>query len=241
MDNPIKDLKNKIIDAHNNAIQEQKKREVTLQELESIAVKDRYRVIKPIQSIKRKKEIKKLKQDIAQYKKKKQTNIIVIGCICFFIVLAIIIGIESAIDKQTEQDTFDELIVSECTQQVDVVSVTQEEDFFLSEIITSEVSITEEASTHIHSFDVATCIHPMTCIICGEISGTVAEHIFLDGLCVNCDEKDPNYNEEYYVWVPTNGGSKYHSRPGCSNMKNPKEVILSDAISQGYGPCGRCF
>ncbi len=43
------------------------------------------------------------------------------------------------------------------------------------------------------------------------------------------------------VWIPTNGGKKYHSRPGCSNMKNPKEVTQEEAIRQGFGPCKRCY
>lgn len=43
------------------------------------------------------------------------------------------------------------------------------------------------------------------------------------------------------VWVPTNGGTKYHSRSGCSNMKNPSQVTLDYAISHGYEPCKRCY
>lgn len=42
------------------------------------------------------------------------------------------------------------------------------------------------------------------------------------------------------VWIPQSG-SKYHSNPGCSNMKNPSEVSESQAISMGYEPCKRCF
>lgn len=42
------------------------------------------------------------------------------------------------------------------------------------------------------------------------------------------------------VWVPVNGGTKYHSRAGCSNMKDPIQVSLDTAIENGYTPCGRC-
>ena len=41
------------------------------------------------------------------------------------------------------------------------------------------------------------------------------------------------------VWIP-NSGSKYHSRSGCSNMKNPRQVTLDKAISLGYTPCKKC-
>lgn len=41
------------------------------------------------------------------------------------------------------------------------------------------------------------------------------------------------------VWIPQSG-SKYHSTPSCSGMKNPKKVTLSEAQRKGYTPCKRC-
>ncbi len=41
------------------------------------------------------------------------------------------------------------------------------------------------------------------------------------------------------VWV-SQSGSKYHSSPSCSGMKNPAQLSLSEAQSQGYTPCKRC-
>ena len=46
---------------------------------------------------------------------------------------------------------------------------------------------------------------------------------------------------EYSVWIPTNGGTKYHSKSTCSNMKNPKQVSLSTAIEEGFEACKRCY
>lgn len=43
------------------------------------------------------------------------------------------------------------------------------------------------------------------------------------------------------VWVPTNGGTKYHSKAGCSNMKNPMQVSVETAIANGYEPCKKCY
>ena len=43
-----------------------------------------------------------------------------------------------------------------------------------------------------------------------------------------------------YVWIP-NSGSKYHSRPSCSNMINPTEVTREEAISRGFTKCSRCW
>lgn len=43
------------------------------------------------------------------------------------------------------------------------------------------------------------------------------------------------------VWIPTDGGTKYHSYSGCSGMENPKEVTEEEAISEGFSQCGKCW
>lgn len=43
------------------------------------------------------------------------------------------------------------------------------------------------------------------------------------------------------VWVPTNGGKKYHSKSSCSGMKEPMQVTKETAEANGYTPCGRCY
>lgn len=45
---------------------------------------------------------------------------------------------------------------------------------------------------------------------------------------------------EVMVWIPASG-SKYHSNPSCSNMKNPSEVPKSQAEAEGYTPCKKCW
>ncbi len=42
------------------------------------------------------------------------------------------------------------------------------------------------------------------------------------------------------VWISENG-SKYHSRSGCSNMKNPSEVTIDEAKASGRTPCKKCY
>lgn len=42
------------------------------------------------------------------------------------------------------------------------------------------------------------------------------------------------------VWVPTNGGTKYHSKSSCSNMKDPIQISEETAINNGYTACKRC-
>ncbi|WP_154666446.1 hypothetical protein [Anaeromassilibacillus senegalensis] len=42
------------------------------------------------------------------------------------------------------------------------------------------------------------------------------------------------------VWI-TAKGKKYHSSPSCSNMKNPREVSVSEAEASGRTPCSKCY
>ena len=35
-------------------------------------------------------------------------------------------------------------------------------------------------------------------------------------------------------------GSKFHSFPECSNMKNPRPATREEALRQGYEPCKKC-
>ncbi len=48
-----------------------------------------------------------------------------------------------------------------------------------------------------------------------------------------------NQGNTNLVWIPVSG-SKYHSKPGCSNMKNPTQVTQDEAVSMGYDACKRC-
>ena len=44
---------------------------------------------------------------------------------------------------------------------------------------------------------------------------------------------------EDLVWI-SRTGSKYHTRPNCSNMKGPTQLSREVAEAQGYAPCKRC-
>lgn len=43
------------------------------------------------------------------------------------------------------------------------------------------------------------------------------------------------------VWIPTNGGKRYHSNSSCSGMISPRRVDLGEARSLGFTACGRCY
>lgn len=54
------------------------------------------------------------------------------------------------------------------------------------------------------------------------------------------EETDLPQSQETMVWIPKSG-SKYHSDPECSNMKDSAQVSLSQAESMGYTPCKKCW
>ena len=39
----------------------------------------------------------------------------------------------------------------------------------------------------------------------------------------------------------TKKGKRYHSRPGCSNMKSPSAISENEAIRRGYSACSKCW
>ena len=46
--------------------------------------------------------------------------------------------------------------------------------------------------------------------------------------------------QENMVWI-SSSGKKYHSKASCSGMKNPWQVTVNEAISQGKEPCKKCY
>ena len=55
-------------------------------------------------------------------------------------------------------------------------------------------------------------------------------------------QQEENHYEDVgdYVWIP-NSGTKYHSKPSCSGMKNPSKVTKEEAIQRGFEPCKKCY
>ena len=114
-------------------------------------------------------------------------------------------------------------------------------------IIESAAPIVTEATTepsteppHIHSFSLATCTLPKTCV-CGDTDGVANGHKFSNGKCTVCGTADPDYKIENLVWIPTNGGKKYHCRSTCSNMDEPIQVTQTEAVALGFTACKKCY
>ena len=55
-------------------------------------------------------------------------------------------------------------------------------------------------------------------------------------------ESDTTKDETEAVLVyVTESGNKYHQKPNCSDMKNPKTISLAQAEDLEYTPCKRCI
>ena len=92
-----------------------------------------------------------------------------------------------------------------------------------------------------HSFKDATCTDAKICKICGTKEGNALGHDYQNGVCTRCDEKDPDYVVEDYVWIPTKGGTKYHASAECSNMEEPQKVTKDEAKALGFTACKKCY
>ena len=55
------------------------------------------------------------------------------------------------------------------------------------------------------------------------------------------DATQPETATATMVWIPTNGGTKYHKKESCSNMINPSQVTQDQAINAGFTPCKKCY
>ena len=95
--------------------------------------------------------------------------------------------------------------------------------------------------THVHNFEISSCLEPLLCS-CG-VQSAIPGHNYVDGFCTRCDapRQDGDTASGGEVWIPTNGGTKYHISQTCSNMIDPARVTIPEAEAQGFTPCKKCY
>lgn len=159
-------------------------------------------------------------------------------------ILAILFTLSLCACSETQIDPTDDQ--TPASSQVNIITTASDEATTNYRETTTTSPVTTEATTedttpvHSHSFSSATCTKPATCS-CGETQGSANGHNFSDGTCTSCGTADPDYEQSANVWIPTNGGQKYHKTASCSNMKSPEEVTKSEAEARGFTPCKRCY
>ena len=97
--NPFLKIRNKIEANAERKNEEQRQRIERLAELESAQNRKGFHIPNPVQSMKDKKEIKKLRKEIAAFEESKRNNKIVIGCAGLVIVLVGFCGVMAAFEK----------------------------------------------------------------------------------------------------------------------------------------------
>ncbi len=75
--------------------------------------------------------------------------------------------------------------------------------------------------------------------IAAESDGKESEMSGTEGGGADGESDDGDSSEE--VWVSTGGGTKYHRSATCSKMKNPRCISRSEAESEGFAPCKKCY
>lgn len=97
--NPFQKIKNRIEENVEQKNEEQRQRIERLAELEAAQNRKGFHIPNPVQLMKDKKEIKKLKKEIAAFEESKRNNKIIIGCAAVVIVLIGFCGIMAAFEK----------------------------------------------------------------------------------------------------------------------------------------------
>ena len=258
MKNPIKKIKDNIIAEEERKAQEQQQRERRLHELEEKrSNKGLFGIGNPVKSVKTKREIKELKEEIGKYNAEKQSRRTWFFYVCIVVTIILFCGIMSFFESEsgsknptTTSNPVEQILITENAVLItssDNVSETAQDNLLITTASTEAANITESnaqaldtTSVHVHSYKDATCTTPKTCTSCGETSGSALGHNYSNGSCTRCGTNDPNYVAEDLVWISGNG-SKYHSNPNCSGMKNPTQVSKSQAEANGRGPCSKCY
>lgn len=99
--NPFQKIKNRIEENAEQKNEEQRQRIERLAELEAAQNRKGFHIPNPVQSMKNKKEIKKLKKEIAAFEESKRDTKIISGCIAFVVILICSCGIMAAVDGES--------------------------------------------------------------------------------------------------------------------------------------------
>lgn len=54
------------------------------------------------------------------------------------------------------------------------------------------------------------------------------------------DDEADEEADDVLVWISEHG-TKYHVDPNCSGMKEPRQVTVAEAESEGREPCAKCY
>ena len=97
--NPFQIIKNKIEANAEHKNEQQRQRIERLEQLEAAQNRKGFHIPNPVQSMKNKQEIKRLKKEIAAFEESKKKTKVMAGCSAFFAILLCFCGIMAAIEN----------------------------------------------------------------------------------------------------------------------------------------------
>lgn len=170
--------------------------------------------------------------------------------LCFGLLGCAEVGIDNTQSSNTQSQSIQTTETAKVTESTEATQAAETEEVTETTITTdaTEATTATEATevttatrpVHTHTWQAATCSAPKTCTACGATSGLTAGHTFSEGQCTACGKADPDYKQVTMVWIPTKGGTKYHSKESCSGMDDPEHVTKSQAEQKGFTPCKKC-
>ena len=230
MSNPFKHIKERIEADVIRREEEQLQRETKLKELESLKNQGGFH---PIKNLKNNKEIKELKREINAYNEKQKNKKFIFFAIVVFIVLFVIIGIMAIFEKDSSQETFNETSIHTTVESPVTVITQVSESEINQEFNATKPTITQTRVTEIKEKSTVKQVEKRTEKITDKHENNQGDNNSV--IVPSKSETDGNL-----VWVPTNGGTKYHTHSRCSNMEDPIQVSIETAKRNGYEACGRC-
>lgn len=122
-----------------------------------------------------------------------------------------------------------------CTELTETSNFTTTENAMITTASTTNLATTETTVITTNKTTIATTVAKTT-----SVAVTTTKKSTVKVTTTTSKKETPVMNQGEMVWIPASG-TKYHSHSGCSNMKNPTQVSLSDAKQNGYTACKKCY
>lgn len=247
--NFFQSLWEKLLDKYRNYSSAQKERIKRLQELELENEQHKGHIQNPLSLVSRNREISRLKHEIKNYRHK---CLSVCGVVALLLFLLLCFSISAVGARRDERNHIRELMVSSMATSnsssttTPLPAVTPSATPIPTPIITPSptpspsVSPTPTPSTTPISTPTITPTPVPTATATPTIAPQPIEAESSIASSSGTDSPQTVTSSTNYVYISENG-KKYHRRPGCSNMENPMEVTVEQAIAWGYTPCKKCY
>ena len=236
--NLFQSLWEKLLDKYRNYASAQKECIQHLQELELENEQHKGHIQNPLSLVSRNREISRLKREIKDYRNK---CLSVCGVVALLFFLLLCFSISAIGARRDERNHIRELMVSSMATSSSSFVPTP-----IPEVTPSATPLPTPTITPSPTPSPSISPSPTpTLTPIPTIEPTTSPQVSVAQSSVTPPQDSANSprtstSSSNYVYI-TENGKKYHRRPGCSNMENPMEVTVEQAIAWGYTPCKKCY